>query len=76
MNVFASLDTLEFVKSGEVEIEDFDQDWIRLNIEKANPELIDHYLNAVLQYIRKIVNARIRILRSASNVIFNLPFCF
>ncbi len=76
MNVFASLDTLEFVKSGEVEIEDFDQDWIRLNIEKANPELIDHYLNAVLQYIRKIVNARVRILKSTTNVIFNLPFCF
>jgi hypothetical protein len=76
MNVFASLDTLEFVKSGEVEIEDFDQDWIRLNIENTNPELIDHYLNAVLQYIRKIVNVRIRILKSATNVIFNLPYCF
>jgi len=76
MNVFASIDTLEFVKSGEVEIEDFDQDWIRLNIEKADPELIDHYLDAVLQFIRKIVNARIRILKSASNVIFNLPYCF
>jgi len=76
MNVFASLDTLEFVKSGEVAIEDFDQDWIRLNIEKANPELIDHYLNAVLQFIRKIVNARVRILKSDTNVIFNLPYCF
>jgi hypothetical protein len=76
MNVFASIDTLEFVKSGEVSIEDSDQDWIRLNIEKANPELIDHYLNDVLQYIRKVVNARIRILKSATNVIFNLPYCF
>jgi hypothetical protein len=76
MNVFASLDTLEFVRSGEVAIEDFDQDWIRLNIEKANPELIDHYLNAVLQFIRKIVTARIRILKSATNVIFNLPYRF
>ena len=76
MNVFASIDTLEFVKSGEVEIEDFDQDWIRLNIEKADPELIDHYLDAVLQFIRKIVNARVRILKSATNVIFNLPYCF
>jgi hypothetical protein len=76
MNVFASIDTLEFVKSGEVEIEDFDQDWIRLNIEKADPELINHYLDAVLQFIRKIVNARIRILKSATNVIFNLPYCF
>ncbi len=76
MNVFASIDTLEFVKSGKVEIEDFDQDWIRLNIEKADPELIDHYLDAVLQFIRKIVNARIRILKSATNVIFNLPYCF
>ncbi|MFX1465687.1 MAG: hypothetical protein ACFFA5_04365 [Promethearchaeota archaeon] len=76
MNVFASIDTLEFVKSGEVEIEDFDQDWIRLNIEKADPELIDQYLDAVLQFIRKTVNARIRILKCATNVIFNLPYCF
>jgi len=76
MNFFASLDTLEFVKSGEVEIEDFDQDWIRLNIEKADPDLIDQYLDAVLQFIRKSVNVRIRILKAKTNVIFNLPFCF
>lgn len=76
MNVFATIDTLEFVKSGEVQIEDFDQDWIRLNIEKADPELIDQYLEAVLQFIRKTVSARIRILKCATNVIFNLPYCF
>jgi hypothetical protein len=76
MNVFASIDSLEFVKSGELIIEDYDADWIRLNIEKADPELIDQYLDAVLQFIRKTVNARIRILKSATNVIFNLPYCF
>ena len=76
MSVFASLDTLEFFQSGEVTIEDFDADWIRLNIKNANPERVDHYLNAILQYIRKSVNARIRILKSPTNVIFNLPYRF
>ena len=76
MNVFASIDTLEFVKSGELIIEDYDADWIRLNIEKADPDLIDQYLAELLQFIRKTVNARIRILKCATNVIFNLPYCF
>jgi len=76
MNVFSNLETLEFVRSGEVKIEDYDADWIRLNVEKANPELIDHYLNTILQSIRKSVKARIRILKSATNVIFNLPYRF
>ncbi|MFX1521080.1 MAG: hypothetical protein ACFFCD_14275 [Promethearchaeota archaeon] len=74
MSVFANLDTMEFVQSGEVTIEDFDSDWIRLNIENVTPEHVDHYLNAILQYIRKSVNMRIRILKSATNVIFNLPY--
>jgi hypothetical protein len=77
MNAFANLDALEFVRSGEVIIEDFDADWIRLNIEKVeNPELVEQYLNAILQHIRKTANARIGILKSATNVIFNLPYRF
>ncbi len=76
MNVLSNLGTLEFIRSGELTIEDFDADWVRINIEKTNPELVDHYLNAILQYIRKSVNARIRILKSATNVIFNLPYRF
>jgi hypothetical protein len=75
MNVFNDLDALGFIKSGEVTIEDSDETWVRLNIENVEESMLEHYLNQILQHIRKVTVLRIRVLLGSTNVVFNLPIC-
>ncbi len=75
MNFFNDLDDLGFIKSGEVTIEDSDKSWIRLNIENVEESLLEHYLDQILQLIRKVTILRVRVLKGSTNVVFNLPIC-